>query len=39
METNAEILEYKELLKKFNLTEEYYLGNTADSHLMRKTYQ
>lgn len=24
METNAEILEYKELLKKFNLTEEYY---------------
>ena len=24
METNAEILEYKELLEKFNLTEEYY---------------
>lgn len=24
METNAEILEYKELLKKFNLIEEYY---------------
>ncbi len=24
METDEEILEYKELLKKFNLTEEYY---------------
>ena len=24
MENEAEILEYKELLKKFNLTEEYY---------------